>query len=109
MFDGDSSMARRVSDHGLVEAIVARGHFAGDAIDLAEVRVDGQDARDLGVEGRLVVADVGDAAEQRAGVEMRRVGLEHAIDALARGVVARVVELEFRRERGARRPDRRRS
>ena len=81
-------------DHGFVEAIVARGHFARNPVGLAKVRVDGQDARELGVEGRLVVADVGDAAEEGAGIEMRRVVLEHAVDALARGVVARVVELE---------------
>ncbi len=57
-------------DHGFIEAVVARGHFARNPVGLAKVRVDGQDARELGVEGRLVVADVGDAAEECAGIEM---------------------------------------
>ena len=64
--------------HGLVEAIVARGEIAGDAIDLAEGRIDRQDALRLGLERRLVVAHVGDRAEQSTRVEVRRVGLENA-------------------------------
>ena len=79
---------------GLVETIEARRQIAGDAIDLAEVRVDGQHARRLGVERRLVVADVGDRAQERPRVEMRRIGLEDALDPFACRVVAGVVEVQ---------------
>ena len=98
MLDGDSSMRAPRQRHGLVEAVVARGEIAGDAIDLAERRIDGENALRFGLERRLVAAHVGDRAEQRPRVEVRGIGLENLVEALARGVVARVVEIELGEE-----------
>jgi hypothetical protein len=82
----------------LVESIVARGQIAGDAIDLAELRIDREDAGGLCFEGGLIAADVRDRAEQGSGVEVRRVGAEHLVDAIARRIVTRVVEIEIGQE-----------
>ena len=81
-----------------VEAVVARRQLAGDAIHLAERGVDRQHLGDLGLVRRLVVAHVGDGAEQRPGIQMRRVGRQHLPDSLASLGVARVVEIELGQE-----------
>ena len=84
--------------NGLVEAIETRRQIAGNAIRLAERRVDGEHARHLGLERRLVIADIGDGAEQGPRFQMRGVRLEHAVDPFAGGGVSRVVELELGEE-----------
>ncbi len=49
--------------HGLVEAVVAGGQIAGDAIDLAKRRIDRQDSLRLRFESRGVAAHVRDRAK----------------------------------------------
>ena len=72
MLEGRQLDGAACQRHGLVEAVVARGEIAGHAIDLAERRVDGENALDFRLERRLVAAHVGNRAKQSPRVEVRR-------------------------------------
>jgi hypothetical protein len=79
---------------GLVESVMAGGMLAGEAVDLPVRRIDLEDRRDLAVERRLVVLDVGHGRQRRVRVEVCRIDGQDFVDLRARLLVPIVVEVQ---------------
>jgi len=85
-------------DDRFVEPVIACGQIGGNAVDLAETRMDRQHVADFLVVRLAIPLHVSHRGDKRARVEIARIFGQHLRQPLACGVGARVVEIQLRKE-----------